>query len=117
MISQNDLKTIAHSLFRDGRFDIAFARRALGLLSRKELARFILHFEKALMERAVVVTSSNELPHAIRKRIEAMFPGKYLFFREEQGTGEGISVTAGDNRIDLTIQGYVERVLIEAGKA
>jgi len=117
MISQNELKTIANSLFTDGGFDNESARHVLALLSRKELARFILHFEKALMERAVVVTSSNELQPAIRKRIEAMFPGKYVFFREEPVSGEGISVKSGDNRIDLTMRSYVERVFIEAGKA
>jgi hypothetical protein len=117
MISHNDLATIAYSLFRDGGFDIESARRTLSLLSRKELARFVLHFEKALMKRAVVITSSNELPRAIRVRIEAMFPGKYFFFNEEPGSGEGISVTSGDNRIDLTVRGYIERVFIEAGKA
>ncbi len=116
MISGNDLKTIAYGLFtRDG-FDSAAAGSILDLLDRRELAKFLLFFEKALNERSVVVTSSYPIPDRIRKKLGEMFDGKYLFFAEESGLGGGFSVTAGDDRIDLTVKGYVERALREAGK-
>jgi hypothetical protein len=117
MNMQNDIKRLAKAALRTGSLDREVADFAITRLSRKELAQFRLYFDKMLMENAAIVMSSRELAPGTKEHIESIFSGKIVFYTEDRNMGEGIIVTVGDNRIDLSFNGYIYRALDELGKA
>jgi hypothetical protein len=91
------------------------AARILSDLSRAELKKFLAALRLELKRRVVHVGVAGEAGAGLDAVIGRTWPGRTLRVRKDEALGAGVKVSAGDDVVDASVQGYIREIIEELG--
>jgi F0F1-type ATP synthase delta subunit len=99
------------SITSDGQIDEGVRRYALTRLSRADLKRYVLYLRNVLRDRTAVVRTPQVPDAETKKRMAALFPGKYLQFAIDRSLGAGFQIEYGDNVVKANVKNMIEKTI------
>jgi len=105
------------ALVLDERGDVKedVAARVLADLSRAELKKFLAALRLELRRRVVQVGLAGDAGPGLDAAIGRTWPGRALRVQEEPALGAGVKISAGDDVVDASVQGYIREIIEELG--
>ena len=108
-------RLVALALDENGDVRADVAARILGELSRAELKRFLAALRLELRRRLVRVSVAGKADGAVDRAIGRAYPGRPLRVQQDEALGAGVKVSAGDDVMDASVQGYIRQIIEELG--
>ena len=109
MASTATLKELARDIVVQRDIDAAAARTIIDKLTRPDLKQLLLYVRLEIRRRRVMVTAADNIETSLRGQIERMFPGTEISFARDPSLGGGIRVEHGDDIIDVSVKGLLQR--------
>ncbi len=108
-------RLVALVLSPDGEVDEQAAASLLSGFTRAQLKAFLAALRRELRRRQVMVEVAGGDGSAVREAIGARYPGRPVQVTREEGLGAGVRVSAGDDIVDASIQGYIRGIIEKLG--
>ena len=86
-------------------------------LRKKELKQLLFFLKKYQQEGMVTVRTSAPLDSSSNTKIRNLFATKKVTFQHDPALGAGIQVYDNDNEMQLSVKGYIEKILESARNA
>jgi F0F1-type ATP synthase delta subunit len=101
----------------EGEVNQEVASLVLENLTRSQLKFYLSALRREMRRRRVYVALSGGKESEVSGTISERYPGRELSISREDGLGAGVKVSAGDDIVDASVQGYLKELLEEIGKA
>jgi hypothetical protein len=108
-------RLVALALSPDGQVNEEVAARLLSQLSRSDLKRFLFALRMELKKRFVQVTVAGQAGAALAQAVARSWPGRRLDLHSDDSLGAGVKVSAGDDIVDASVNGYIREMIEELG--
>src|SRR5271157_4680032 len=108
-------RLVALALAPDGQVNDEVAIKLLSQLSRSDLKKFLAALRIELKKRIVQVTVAGRPGPALEQAAARNWPGRRLDVETDDSLGAGVKVSAGDDIVDASVQGYIREMIEELG--
>ena len=100
----------------NGQINDEIAAWVLQNLSRSQLKAYLSALRREMRRRRVYVSVSGGQEAEVSGQIGERYPGRELSVSKDDRLGAGVKVSAGDDIVDASVQGYLRELLEEIGK-
>jgi len=108
-------RLVALALAPDGQVNDEVASLLLSQLSRSDLKKFLAALRIELRKRVVQVAVAGRPGQALEQAVARVWPGRRLDVETDDSLGAGVKVSAGDDIMDASVQGYIREMIEELG--
>ena len=95
----------------DGRVDEQAAASVLAGFTRAQLKTFLAALRREILRRRVSVEVAGESGGSLGTMMAEKYPGRAVHVVRQENLGGGIRVSAGDDIVDASIQGYIKGII------
>ena len=108
-------RLVALALTPAGDVKEGVAEMLLERLSRSQLKEFLAALRREIKGRHVYVSVAGESGPAVSGAMAERFPGRELDLSRDDSLGGGVRISAGDDIVDASMQGYIRQIIEELG--
>ena len=108
-------RLVALVLTEDGDVRQDVAARILAELSRAQLKLFLAALQRELKRRVVQVALAGDPGKGLDPAMKRAYPGRAVRVQPDRALGAGVKVSAGDDIVDASVQGYIRKIIEELG--
>jgi hypothetical protein len=95
----------------DGQVDEQDAASLLSGFTRAQLKAFLAALRRELLRRRVSVEVAGEAGPSVGAAMQGRYPGRAVEVLRQESLGGGVRVSAGDDIVDASIQGYIKGII------
>ncbi len=105
---------VRRTLTDDGSVRDDVASLLMELQSRSQLKAFLAALRREIKRRTVFVKVAGD-PAPAQRTVAERFPGRAVDVAPDASLGAGVRVSAGDDIVDASVHGTIQRIIAELG--
>ncbi len=98
-------------LASDGQVDEQAAASLLSGFTRAQLKAFLAALRREIVRRKVSVQVAGEPGASVAAAMAERYPGRAVEVVRQESLGGGVRISAGDDIVDASIQGYIKGII------